>query len=119
MKFTGAQIQQFWDEWPAGKSWYHDFADLTDEQGNFCLELSKKYDGRELGSLCWQGEGPPEMVLGDVTVRTDGCTEIEFGVALKAWLQAKVTARVVVDVPRESLEDLLSLCRSRRWKAAL
>lgn len=128
MKFTGAQIKQFWDAWPMGKDWYHDGAEISFEAESssgdsyaWALEPAGKYDSNHLGGIFWQGEftcAPSRLELGEgVSVPVDvDSGSVEFGRALSAWLKAQKVAVVVVEVHKEQLDEFKAVCKTRGWK---
>lgn len=130
MKFTGAQIKQFWDAWPMGKDWCHDGAEISFEAESssgdsyaWALEPAGKYDTSLLGGIFWQGEFngvPSRLELGEgASVQVDvDSGSVAFGRALSAWLKAQKVAVVVVEVHKEQLDEFKAVCKTRGWRVA-
>lgn len=118
MKFLGADVYAFYHEWPPGTNWYHDDSDLEieDERGAPLLDLSAKYDGDELGSICWQGPDPGIVKIGSVTLKGGRGILYEFDPVLSAWLKARQVATLVVEVPHDQVESFTALAATNGWK---
>lgn len=110
MKATGAEITEFWREWPPGDDWYiDDGIEVTDEHDRPLLDPEKKYDVQDLGVLIWQGQEP-------------GPKGSEEGVPVERvfakWRKARTSQTLVVTVPNEAVDEFKALCKQRGWRVA-
>lgn len=123
MKFFGSDICAFYREWPPGECWYHDEAELEfeDAKGASLLDPSAKYDGTELGLICWQGpvngcQDPGPVKIGSVTLRGERGAMYDFDQVLRAWLKARSVITVSVEIPRDQLESFELVAATNKWK---
>ena len=109
MKATGAEITQFWQEWPLGPNWYVEESEIEVEgsEGAMLLDPGTKYDLAQFGVFCWQGTTPPAGGVPD---------PISFQSEFKAWRKKRTTARVVVEVPTDQLAELKAWAKAHRGK---
>lgn len=108
MKATGAEITQFWAEWPAGEDWYCDFGglDVVDDHDQPLLDPEKKYNVEDLGALIWQGEGGPP----------DGEDTVPATTIFARWRKSRTTQTFFVNVPNADADEFKALCKQRGWK---
>ncbi len=108
MKATGAEITEFWKEWPPGDDWYIDDGfDVLDEHDQPLLDPKKKYDVSDLGVLVWQGKGPSPAGLGGV---------VPVQTVFAKWRKARTHQTFTVSVPNEAVDEFKALCERRGWK---
>lgn len=109
MKATGAEITEFWREWPPGDDWYVEEAvlEVFAEDDRPLLEPTKKYDVADLGFLYWQGQGPiPRGAEEGIP------TAREF----TKWRKARMSKTFAVDVPVASVTEFRALCKQHGWR---
>lgn len=115
MKALGAEIKQFWDEWPPGDSWYLDELDMDTPieatDGTCLLMLDEKYDLDGFGVITWQGSGDPPK---EAPVRGDHY--VPFGTWFRVWKKSRTSKAFFVTVPNADVEEFRRLCAERRWK---
>lgn len=118
MKATGAEIKQFWDEWPPGERWYNDDSELDvysgDEQ-RFLLVPEVKYDLAHFGILVWQGPDGLEIPK-DPPMR--GSLDVSFESWFKHWKKGKISTSFSVLVKNEDVEAFQALAKQHGWKVA-
>lgn len=106
MKITVAEWNEFcvaWDALPGGENWYVDSEDDVDDQGNPNTKIEV------CGELAWQGEGEPVPVgfLGEHSLAT----------AIRKWRKERDFVFVVVEVPRDRINEVEALLRDLGCKA--
>lgn len=118
MKATGAEIKQFWDEWPPGEHWYNDGSELDvysgDEQ-RFLLVPEVKYDLTHFGILVWQGPGGLEIPK-DAPMR--GSLDVSFESWFKFWKKNKTTTSFSVIVNNNEVDAFKAIMKDHDWKVA-
>lgn len=115
MKAKGADIIEFWKEWPPGEDVYIDEADFVEEPDGTLytttdgftpgarVEPSGKYDVS--GYLGWQGKGAaPAGFVSDLAA------------VFRRWLKAKTETTFAVTVPKGQEEALKAACAANGWK---
>jgi hypothetical protein len=120
MKATGAEIKQFWDEWPPGADWYNDDAPLevylcSDNGDKLLLKLDAKYDLSDFGLLCWQG-GSGKKVPKDPPMR--GCLDVSFESWFKFWKKNKTTTSFSVLVNNNEVDAFKAIMKDHGWKVS-
>ena len=106
MKAKGAEIFDFYTNgWPEG--WYHDDNEL---------EIVSETDG--VTSILKPGE-EYDLSLFGVLVPEGGISVVDaegFDTAFRRWKRAKTTAIVVVEVPKDKLEEALKQIKALGYK---
>ena len=119
MKATGADIKQFWDEWPPGEHWYNDDAPLNvyehgDDSKPCALELDQKYELGDFGVLAWQGPEGMEIPR-DAPIR--GEDYVSFERWFKHWKKGRTSTTLTVEVKNEDVVRFKEILEQNGWKA--
>jgi len=120
VKVTGAELRQFYRDWPCGGDWFHDDgAADTDEADNLLVEPAVKYDlDEQIGFVAWQGEEDTPSCLAykgqQVFVDRDGYLDLRK--LFRLWRGDK--RAVAVTLPTAEIDDLKTLAKERGWKIA-
>lgn len=99
MKAFGAEIWQFYQEWPPGINWYIDNGEPITNDFDMCvLNPSLEYDLRELGDLCWRGSGaePQPLPWGE-----------SFESAFIQWKKDRTSRTFMVNIPLDKVDRFL------------
>ena len=119
MKATGAEIKEFWDEWPPGRDWFIEEEECGDSN-NWLLDANKKYDLNEvLGVLYWQGGGDAVPSDHPMFKYTEGHNIVPTSVFFRTWKKTRTEITLVVTVPKAEGDELKALCKQRKWKVTL
>ena len=121
---SGADLIDFWREWPLDENWYADCGSVEDTPDGVALEdpetglrvavdPKSKYDLDVIGCITWQGgECPGQVMVCGKTIRTDSKT-LSTESVFRAWKRAQTHKTMTVEIPiaaeqelREAVRDL-------------
>ncbi|MEQ1494449.1 MAG: hypothetical protein ABL912_01635 [Novosphingobium sp.] len=116
MKATGAEILQFWNEWPPGDDWYWDDIDESyqnPDDGSLIVDHDKKYDLDGFGIMVWQGGSGSSPTM-EAPVRGELC--VETAAWFRHWRRVRKERSVVFIVPIDAVDEVKKIAAERGWK---
>lgn len=119
MKAIGAEILEFYREWPPGDSWYLDdyengIEEGEGENGKVLVDAGTMYDLSIFGTIFWQGEDAD--LPKNAPAR--GNDAVGFEAWFKHWKKSRTTTSVLIEVPKEKLEAFLALMKAGGFKVS-
>jgi hypothetical protein len=111
-KATGAEIWDFWQNgWP-GDNWFIDDYEVDVEGADGCLlEMGKKYDLVDLGTIYWQGDGDPPDEAPHY-----GRDGLEVSKWYAWWKRKQTTTTFSVTIPKTQEGEFKKVCKAYAWR---
>lgn len=120
MKAKGAELTQFYADWPFGDDFFHesDIDEALENDDYFeTLPPAETFDLEEqIGAVGWQGDGPEPRYI-TVNGRRIRVDSMRFVCEVfKAWRGDSIT--VAVTMPSEGLQALKEFAARMKWKVS-